>query len=121
MSRQAVPRSVPLPAGVCPACRGHGADPLSDNVNWLPCNKCGGDGRFPKPERPDAPGPVMPVEVEGEIYCEFHGCTHAANNDPYGYGYESTGEKPECGPGVWRRLYACEYLAEFDYDRDGGG
>ena len=29
----------------CRACGGHGADPMSDNVNWLPCGQCGGTGR----------------------------------------------------------------------------
>lgn len=28
----------------CRECGGHGADPLSDNVNWLPCKSCGGSG-----------------------------------------------------------------------------
>lgn len=28
----------------CQACRGTGADPLSDNLNWLPCKACGGKG-----------------------------------------------------------------------------
>lgn len=32
----------------CPYCKGHGADPLSDNVNWLPCGECHGSGRIPK-------------------------------------------------------------------------
>ena len=31
----------------CPECRGHGADPLSDNLNWLPCRSCGGTGTLP--------------------------------------------------------------------------
>jgi DnaJ-class molecular chaperone len=29
----------------CPRCRGHGADPMSDNVNWLPCGQCEGSGK----------------------------------------------------------------------------
>jgi len=37
----------------CPECKGHGADPLSDNVNWLPCKTCGGDGRVAKATRGD--------------------------------------------------------------------
>jgi hypothetical protein len=28
----------------CPNCGGHGADPASDNVNWLPCKRCNGTG-----------------------------------------------------------------------------
>lgn len=28
----------------CATCGGHGADPMSDNVNWLPCATCGGSG-----------------------------------------------------------------------------
>ena len=34
----------------CPNCGGHGADPMSDNVNWLPCKRCNGTGRVPVPE-----------------------------------------------------------------------
>lgn len=29
----------------CTDCNGHGADPMSDNVNWLQCQKCGGSGK----------------------------------------------------------------------------
>ena len=29
----------------CSYCGGHGADPWSDNVNWLPCPKCRGSGQ----------------------------------------------------------------------------
>ena len=29
----------------CSYCGGHGADPMSDNVNWLRCPECGGSGR----------------------------------------------------------------------------
>ena len=36
----------------CPYCKGHGADPLSDNVNWLPCGECRGSGRIPKRRKP---------------------------------------------------------------------
>jgi DnaJ-class molecular chaperone len=28
----------------CPSCNGHGADPMSDNLNWLPCQRCHGKG-----------------------------------------------------------------------------
>ena len=28
----------------CPDCGGHGANRMSDNVNWLPCWRCGGKG-----------------------------------------------------------------------------
>ena len=37
----------------CPHCKGHGADPLSDNVNWLPCQTCRGSGRIPKRRKHD--------------------------------------------------------------------
>lgn len=33
----------------CPACGGHGADPGSDNVNWLACSSCQGTGKMWKP------------------------------------------------------------------------
>ncbi len=36
----------------CPYCKGHGADPLSDNVNWLPCGECHGTGRILKRRKP---------------------------------------------------------------------
>jgi len=29
----------------CPYCGGHGADPMSDNVAWLPCPTCKGTGQ----------------------------------------------------------------------------
>lgn len=29
----------------CPTCGGHGADPLSDNLNWRPCYSCSGTGQ----------------------------------------------------------------------------
>lgn len=29
----------------CSDCGGHGADPMSDNVNWMPCRKCQGTGK----------------------------------------------------------------------------
>ena len=32
------------PPVVCRVCRGSGADPLSDNLNCLPCSSCGGEG-----------------------------------------------------------------------------
>lgn len=32
-------------ADKCSDCGGHGADPMSDNVNWLPCRKCQGTGK----------------------------------------------------------------------------
>jgi hypothetical protein len=31
----------------CPTCKGTGADPMSDNVNWLPCGTCHGERRVP--------------------------------------------------------------------------
>jgi len=30
---------------VCRICKGSGADPMSDNVNWLPCGVCRGTGK----------------------------------------------------------------------------
>lgn len=30
---------------VCHVCKGTGRDPMSDNVNWLPCNSCNGTGK----------------------------------------------------------------------------
>lgn len=29
----------------CKVCNGTGANPLSDNANWLPCMECRGSGR----------------------------------------------------------------------------
>lgn len=43
--------------------------------------------------------------VEGEIYCDVHGCIHAETNDPYGYGYAESDENPECGPIDWHKLW----------------
>lgn len=37
-----------IPDERCTDCGGHGADPMSDNVNWLPCRKCQGTGRVRK-------------------------------------------------------------------------
>lgn len=34
----------------CRVCGGHGADPASDNTNWLPCGACGGTGLAPGEE-----------------------------------------------------------------------
>lgn len=36
----------------CPVCCGTGANPLSDNLNWLPCTQCGGTGQARRPESP---------------------------------------------------------------------
>lgn len=36
----------------CNTCRGTGRDPLSDNVNWLPCTQCGGTGEERRPALP---------------------------------------------------------------------
>ena len=53
----------------------------------------------------------MPMEqVEGEVYCDVHCCIHAATTDPYDYGYAESGEKPECGPLDWRKLWAGAYV-----------
>jgi len=45
-------------------------------------------------------------KVDGEVYCEMHGCVHAQTTDPYDYGYAESGETPECGPSDWRVLWA---------------
>lgn len=58
--------------------------------------------------------------IEGEIWCNIHGCIHDEKTDPYQYGFAETGEKPECGPGVWRRLWAGAYLTKFDPDEYEG-
>jgi hypothetical protein len=34
----------------CTICKGTGADPMSDNVNWLPCTQCSGNGRQKRTE-----------------------------------------------------------------------
>jgi hypothetical protein len=34
-------------AAKCPTCGGHGADPMSDNTDWLPCQTCHGKGTLP--------------------------------------------------------------------------
>ena len=44
-------------------------------------------------------------KVEDEIYCEVHCTVHRETIDPYDYGYELSGETPECGPGDWRKLW----------------
>ena len=48
--------------------------------------------------------------VEGEIYCENHGTVHEETNDPYQYGYELSGETPECGPQDWRKLWLGAFM-----------
>jgi hypothetical protein len=35
----------------CASCRGTGRNPLSDTVNWLPCDTCAGAGVRPRPLR----------------------------------------------------------------------
>jgi len=47
--------------------------------------------------------PLIPAE--GEVYCLYHGCVHDETTDPYNYGYAESGERPECLPEDWRRLY----------------
>jgi hypothetical protein len=49
-------------------------------------------------------------KIDDEIYCEFHGCIHAENNDPYGYEFNLNGDPPECGPQVWRKIWAGGYI-----------
>ena len=43
--------------------------------------------------------------IDDEVWCEVHGCIHAKSTDPYVYGYYLTGEKPECQPSDWRKLW----------------
>lgn len=38
-------RALDEPDDRCQVCRGSGAEPLSDNVNWLPCSACRGTGK----------------------------------------------------------------------------
>lgn len=47
----------------CPTCGGHGADPLSDNVNWRPCNTCGGSGLIKAPDAPRLKLADLPVRL----------------------------------------------------------
>jgi hypothetical protein len=44
--------------------------------------------------------------IEGEIYCDVHGCVHDQSNDPYGYGYRLSGDKPECEREDWSKIWA---------------
>lgn len=39
------------------------------------------------------------------IYCEVHGGIHEKDTDPYRYGYDESGEEPECGPVDWRNIW----------------
>ena len=48
--------------------------------------------------------------VEGQIYCEYHGCIHEETTDPYDYGYSDMGVEPECSGGDWRVLWAGRYV-----------
>jgi len=43
--------------------------------------------------------------VEDQVWCEVHGSIHDETIDPYNYGYDETGEEPECGPEDWRVLW----------------
>lgn len=45
--RALIEKSHPTPAvpDACPTCHGTGADPMSDNLNWLPCWPCKGTGK----------------------------------------------------------------------------
>jgi len=44
-------------------------------------------------------------KLEGEIWCDVHGCTHAETNDPYDYCYALAGEEPECDRPDWHILW----------------
>jgi len=44
-------------------------------------------------------------KIEGEVWCDVHGCIHEKTTDPYDYGYAVTGQEPECQPSDWRRLW----------------
>ncbi len=42
-----------------------------------------------------------------DVWCEFHGCIHAANRDPYGDGPPVSEKTPliHCGPWEWRKIW----------------
>ena len=50
------------------------------------------------------------THVAGVVWCDVHCCVHEETVDPYGYGYAVMGEKPECGPADWRKLWAGAYI-----------
>jgi len=45
-------------------------------------------------------------QLEGEIWCDVHGCVHAETGDPYNYGPDD--DHPDavwCEPEDWRKLW----------------
>jgi len=53
------------------------------------------------------------------IWCDVHGCIHEATYDPYDYGYEHTGEAPECTIADWHKLWIGGYVFNLQEDDDG--
>jgi len=47
-----------------------------------------------------------------QVWCDVHGCVHDKTTDPYDYGYEQTGEKPECDYRSWRKLWIGKHLTK---------
>jgi hypothetical protein len=47
------------------------------------------------------------------IYCEIHTCIHDWTSDPYEYGYELSGEEPECSEKDWRILWVGSYVKPY--------
>ncbi len=47
----------------------------------------------------------MMKRVYGDVWCDIHGCVHDDSGDPYSYGYEQSGETPECSNKDWRKLW----------------
>ena len=43
--------------------------------------------------------------IDGQVWCDVHGCIHDKTTDPYEMGFETTGEEPECHPIDWRKLW----------------
>ena len=87
----------------CSACKGTGDDPLSDNMNWLTCQKCGGAGQVEIPERPlpgDRSGLVDPPAEYPPGY------------NPFGTPRPTRGEKKPTagGPDELDRFIAGELL-----------
>lgn len=48
--------------------------------------------------------------IEGEVYCEYHGCIHDHTDDPYEMGYKELNEEPECDASEWRKLWVGGYV-----------
>lgn len=52
------------------------------------------------------------ISVDDYIWCEHHGCFHEKTIDPYQYGYEDSGEEPECNEVDWRKISIEQSLPE---------